>query len=375
VRALVVLAQPPTLEGNAPGRCAAALLRGLAANGIDVEAVAARQFFAGEDTVPPDLEVEVLDVADDARGARSQLRRLYRPRSSLLGPFSERVRERAWDFDVVHLEETETAWCDLGVERPSSLHMHFRVLRDRPVPAPWRHEFRFLAEFAAAELFAARRHRFLVANSDRVAASLRRLNRKAEVVVAPLALGPEQYAPAELDGPPAAGLIGSGDWPPTANAIARLVDRVWPAVQREVPDARLTIAGRKTATLAPKPTAGSIEFVGEVDSAATFLAGLSVLLYPVERGSGMKVKVLEALASGVPVVTTEEGAEGIAPTDGIVVVPDDDGLASAAADLLRDPTERKERGRAGRDTFLARYTPKAATAPLASFFRRMAENR
>lgn len=374
MKALIVLAQPPTLEGNAPGRCAAALLRGLPLHGVDVQALAARQFFADDSPVPDDLPVEVVDVRSQSKRRFEQLARLRRPRGALVGPFSDRVRALAPDYDVVHLQETETAWCDLGVERPSSLHMDFRVLRDRPVPAPWRHEFRFLAEYAAAEVVAARRHRFLVANSSRVADSLRRLNRKAEVVVVPLSLDPAAYGTAPLDGPPVAGIIGSGDWPPTASAIARLVRRVWPLVRRDVPEARLLIAGRATGALAvPGAAALGIEFVGEVDSAAGFLSRLSLLLYPVERGSGMKVKVLEAMACGVPVVTTKDGAEGVAPTPGVVVRASDEELARAAAEVLRDARARTERGAASRGVFLERFAPEPATAPLAELFVRMAE--
>jgi len=369
-----VLAQPPALEGNAPGRCAVALLRGLASHGVDVQALAAHQFFSGGGAVPDDLRVEVVDVRDRLERRFAQLARLRRPRGSLIGPFSDRVRALAPGFDVVHLEETGTAWCDLGVDRPSSLHMHFRVLRDRSVPVPWRHEFRFLVESAAAEVVAARRHRFLVANSPSVADSLRRLNRKAEVVVVPLTLDPVHYEPAPLDGPPIVGIIGSGNWPPTANAIVRLVHRVWPMIRREVPDARLLIAGRSTAALAVPGAAGSgIEFVGEVDSAADFLARLSLLLYPLERGSGMKVKVLESMACGVPVVTTADGAEGVAPTPGVVVRVSDGELAAAAAGILRDAHERAERGAAARAAFLERFAPGPATAPLAALFARMAE--
>ncbi len=374
MKALVVLAQLPTLEGTAPGRCAVALLRGLALHGVDVRALAARQFFADDDPVPDDLRVEVVDVRGRPERSHAQLARFRRPRGALVGPFSDRVRALAPDFDVVHLEQTETAWCDLGVDRPSSLHMHFRALRDRSVPAPWRHEFRFLAEYAAAEVVAARRHRFLVANSPPVADSLRRLNRKAEVVVVPLTLDPAHYEPAPLDGPPVAGIIGSGDWPPTANAIVRLVHRVWPLVRREVPDARLLVAGRATGAFAVPGAAGlGIEFVGEVDSAAAFLGELSLLLYPVERGSGMKVKVLEAMACGVPVVTTTDGAEGVAPTPGVAVHASDAELAAAAARILRDARERAERGAAARTAFLERFAPGPATAPLAELFVRMAE--
>jgi glycosyltransferase involved in cell wall biosynthesis len=374
MKALVVLAQPPTLEGNAPGRCAVALLRGLAAHGVEVEALAARQSFSADDAVPDDLRVEVVDI----RNLPDQpfLGRLRRPRGTLLGPLSDRLHERASEFDVIHLEETETAWCDLGIEQPSSLHMHFRVLRDRRIPPPWRHEFRFLGEYATAELVAARRHKFLVANSQRIADSLHRLNRKAEVVVVPLTLDPEHYHRAPLDGPPVAGIIGSGDWPPTANAVARLAHRVWPLVRREVRDARLVIAGRGTERLAvPDAEERGLDFVGEVPSAASFMEQLSMLLYPVERGSGMKVKVLEALACGVPVVTTKDGAEGVAENAGVQVDATDAEIAASAVGILRDEGERRERGAAGYSAFVELYSPRPAARPLAELFARMAERR
>jgi len=89
----------------------------------------------------------------------------------------------------------------------------------------------------------------------------------------------------------------------------------------------------------------------------------------------MKVKVLEALACGVPVVTTTTGAEGIHANDGILVEGDDDRLAAAAASILRDESERRDRGTAARAAFTERYTPGPATEPLVELFSAMAAAR
>jgi glycosyltransferase involved in cell wall biosynthesis len=372
VKALVVLTQPPAPEGGAPGRCAIGLLRGLEAHGVGVRALAARQHFALPGEPPPGLPVEVVPVAPPPPGWRSRLRRLRRPRGDLArGEFGARVREAARGVDIVHLEETETAWCDEGVTRPSLVHLHYLVLRDRSLGAPWRRTFRDTVELALAERAAVRRHRYLVASSPLVADALRERAPGAEVVLAPLSLDAGLYEPASLDTPPVAGIVGTGTWPPTREAVERLVGRVWPQVRRLAPDARLLVAGRGMDFLAGRDLGPGVELRGEVPSGRELLRGLSVLLFPLDRGSGMKVKTLEAIASGVTVVTTPAGAEGIEPGAGLVIEEDDERLAAAAASVLLDPDERRERGIAGRATFERLYTPEPATRPLVELYERM----
>jgi glycosyltransferase involved in cell wall biosynthesis len=118
-----------------------------------------------------------------------------------------------------------------------------------------------------------------------------------------------------------------------------------------------------------------VELLGEVQSSREFLRGLSVLVFPLERGSGMKVKVLESMASGVPVVTTAAGAEGVEANSGVIVEAGDEELAAAAARLLLDPVERRERGAAARSTFERLYSPKPATEPLLDLYDRLAHPR
>jgi glycosyltransferase involved in cell wall biosynthesis len=280
------------------------------------------------------------------------------------------VHELARDADVVHLEETETAWCDRGIATPSVLHLHYLVRRDRDLGAPWQRQFRDVLEQRRAEWTALRTHRHLVASSPLVAEELRRDAPGAEVVLAPITLDPSLYPPAPLDGPPVAGIIGTAAWPPTAEAMRELVDTVWPLIRRRVPEARLIIAGRGTGALGL--VGPGVEVRGEVESASAFLHGLSVLLFPQRRGSGMKVKALEAIASGVPVVTTAAGAEGIAPNDGVIVSEEPAVLADAAVELFADADARRERGAAALAAFAAGYAPGPATRPLVELYSRLA---
>jgi glycosyltransferase involved in cell wall biosynthesis len=83
---------------------------------------------------------------------------------------------------------------------------------------------------------------------------------------------------------------------------------------------------------------------------------------------------LEAIASGVPVVTTPAGAEGIDAGDGIVIESEDSRLALSAPQILRDATKRRQRGSVARSAFERRYAPEPATAPLIDLYRRMASS-
>jgi glycosyltransferase involved in cell wall biosynthesis len=370
----VALTQPPLAEGGAPGKCAIGLLRGLEAHGLDVRAIAARQSFALPGEPPADLPVEIVPAPPEPPGLRTHARAYLRPRGELgRGPFAERFREVAAAADVAHLEETETAPAGQRLATPSVVHVHYLARRDRDLGPPWRRQFREVGLFALSERNALRGGHHLVASSPVVADALRTATGR-EVVVAPLSLDPSLYPRAPLDGPPVAGIIGTASWPGTASALRRLA-RVWPLIRREVPDARLAIAGRGTERLSELGELPGVELQGEVESATEWLGHLSVLLFPIDRGSGVKVKVLEAIASGIPVVTTSHGAEGIDADGGVVVADDDAGLARAAAAILRDEAERRERGAAAHAAFVARYAPAPATAPLVELYRRIARQR
>jgi glycosyltransferase involved in cell wall biosynthesis len=371
MRVVVVLSQPPLPEGGAPGKTAVGLLRGLIAHGVDVRGVAARQHFALPGAVPDDLPVEVVPV-DPPPKWQARKDKYRRPRGELArGRFAERVRELAEGADVLHLEETDTAWCDLGVRTPSLVHLHYRVRVDRSYGPPWRRQFRDVLEFAAAERAAIRRHRHLVASSPLVAAALRRDAPGSEVVVAPLSLDPACYEAAPLE-EPVAGLIGTAAWPPTAAAMRTLAGEIWPTVRRHAPDARLVVAGRGVDRLG-LDAGPAVEVLGAVPSARAFMDGLSVLLFPLYRGSGVKVKVLEAIAAGVPVVTTPAGAEGIEAPGGVFVHTDPARLAALAGELLRDDGRRRDAGAAARAAFDQRYAPEPATRPLVELYGRIVD--
>jgi glycosyltransferase involved in cell wall biosynthesis len=368
VKALVVLASPPHPEGDAPSRCAVGLLQGLLSHGVDVRAIAARQHFAAGRAAEAPVPVEVVDVAPEPPVV-ARWNGLRRPLSELgRGLFDRRVRELAAEVDLVHLDQSVMAWSASRVPVPRLISLHYRARLDRGFGRPGSRQSRQVLEFVRLERAAVRRHRYLVATTPEVAATMPRRARPEPVVVS-LTVDPHGYEPAPPPDRPTAGFIGTASWPPTA--VERLTGSVWPAVRRAAPQAQLVVAGRGSREVPALHDVPGATLLGEVPSASGFLNQLSLLLYPVPRGSGMKVKVLESLACGVPVVTTRAGAEGFEPSEGIVVEQEPERLAAAAASILTDGDERHERALAARRLFDEHHRPHPATLPLVRLYRRM----
>ncbi len=378
LRVLVVLPFPPLAEGGAASRAAIGMLHGLAAHGVDLHVLAAdlrndmRRDTRGE--LADGLPIELSAIPHPSR-ARTRWLRFKRPYGLLTTTaFAPLVRERAREADVVHFVELAAASLIPLVDRPAVAQIHCLTRRDRDVRPPWTSDGRTTLELLRAERRLFRQARWLLVNSHEVANPLARMAPDAHVAVAPLPLDPASYAPrAPLDAP-IAGLIGTAVWPPTANAVERLLTSVWPRVLERRPDARLLLAGfgMEREAFAHLPELPGVEWRGTVASATDFLRELGVLLYPLGRGSGAKIKVLEALALGVPVVTTPDGAEGIGGRDGLVVEVDDGALADATVALLVDDTARKAAGDAALGTFVDHHAPLPATLPLLELYEQMA---
>jgi glycosyltransferase involved in cell wall biosynthesis len=153
--------------------------------------------------------------------------------------------------------------------------------------------------------------------------------------------------------------LGSLDWRPNLDAVQTLLDDVFPLVREQVPAATLAIVGRRPpewmrerAALTP-----GVELFPNVPDVRPFLAACGMLAVPLRIGGGSRLKILEALASETPVVSTPVGAEGLKLTAGRDLVLADGSAAMAAAivDGIRRPQELQETAERGREAVLARY--------------------
>lgn len=159
-----------------------------------------------------------------------------------------------------------------------------------------------------------------------------------------------------------------------ANRIAALdlVREVLPRIQQHVPRACVMILGRDPANEVRALTSESVIVTGSVPSMPDALRQAAIELAPMSVGTGMKNKVLEAMAVGLPVVTTPAGIAGLGAGDGVIVGDDFDALAQAAIPLLRDPALRADLGSKARARVRHYFSWEASAARLEALWNELA---
>lgn len=154
--------------------------------------------------------------------------------------------------------------------------------------------------------------------------------------------------------------LGSLDWRPNLDAVTLLLNAVWPRVRAEVPHASLAIVGRKPPDWLRRQVAGrpGVRLYADVPDVRPFLATCGLLVVPLRVGGGSRLKILEALAMGTPVVSTRLGAEGLALTPGrdLTVTDTPEELPTAVIRTVRYPEEARDQAENGRRVVLARYS-------------------
>jgi GT2 family glycosyltransferase/glycosyltransferase involved in cell wall biosynthesis len=130
---------------------------------------------------------------------------------------------------------------------------------------------------------------------------------------------------------------------PNVWALEWFLDRVLPRVVAVNPDARLVVAGSEMPPGLVRDRA-NVEVLGFVPDIAEVLGRYAVFVCPILSGSGVRVKLLEAFACGIPVVSTRLGAEGLAEKDGEYcrLVDDPKAFAEAIAEIFADPQRAGE---------------------------------
>jgi polysaccharide biosynthesis protein PslH len=152
---------------------------------------------------------------------------------------------------------------------------------------------------------------------------------------------------------------GTLDFRPNVDAVLWFVREVLPRVRARRPDVRLLVVGKRPApALQRLADEGALLLTGELSDVRPYLAGAAVYVVPMRIGGGVRLKLLEALALELPVVSTSMGAEGLAGLSAgeqCLLADDAAGFAEATLRLLGDPALGRRLGAAGRVLACLRY--------------------
>jgi polysaccharide biosynthesis protein PslH len=168
--------------------------------------------------------------------------------------------------------------------------------------------------------------------------------------------------------------VGTMESRPNLDAARLLLDSIFPTVRARHPAAKLVLVGRrppKWLVEQVKATPGAA-LHADVPDVRPFLARSGVLAVPLRIAGGSRIKILEALAAGLPVVSTRVGAEGLALTAGrdLVVVERVEDMAEALCQGLTDPAALHEKTEHGRQVARERYDWDALAEKLETVWER-----
>jgi glycosyltransferase involved in cell wall biosynthesis len=388
LRIVLVLLEAPVPFGHAASRWSYVLLRELMSRGHDVTCFAAcsnesemseaRRLFPSHQY---DLRLYPFPTYS---GWQSKLRTFLQPYSYMYSPELQRDLEKELKrgYDILHLEQLWTGW--LGIERVERAVVNVLCLTSVDSQFysgnNWRSVLRRILLDVRAERRLLRGFPNIMTLSDRLRHEIERISPTSRISVVPLGLDaslyefiPDQQRTTE----PVISVIGSMNWYPTYSAAVRLLTRLWPEIKRRLPDARVQLVGwNARSALREFENLPDIEIAENVPDTQSYFQRTGVLLYAPERGTGMKVKVLEAFAFGVPVVTTSEGVEGIPAIDGVHagITEDDAGLIVRTVRLLQDQVLQNRQRASARALLESHCGPQVTVDAVENVYRLMVNN-
>ncbi len=167
----------------------------------------------------------------------------------------------------------------------------------------------------------------------------------------------------------AVAFIGAMDWMPNREGVEWFIANVWPRVREQVPGAVFYLAGRNFPDEIKQLNVPGIKVVGEVPDAKQFVTSKAISIVPLFAGSGMRVKIIEAMALGRAIISTSVGAESIAYTNGsdILIANDVAAFTNAIVSVLTQPQQRLTLGQNAQQLVNNRYDNRKICSAIIDF--------
>ena len=197
------------------------------------------------------------------------------------------------------------------------------------------------------------------------------LNCKVPLITIPFGIDLEKYKYVEKENCTFKDLfhIGAMNWAPNKEAINWMLDEIWPDLSKL--DVKMHLAGRETPDSLKKLADDKLKVYGDVESAIDFMNAHDVMIVPLLSGSGMRVKIIEAMALGKVVITTSVGGEGIDYVNGeqLLIADTPVEFVHHVKQLIEDPENGKRIGKNARILVEKKYNNSEIIENLLSFYR------
>jgi sugar transferase (PEP-CTERM/EpsH1 system associated) len=214
--------------------------------------------------------------------------------------------------------------------------------------------------------------------SEQDAERLRAVNSSARIQVVENGVDIDYYTgPDEAKTKTRIVFVGSMDYHANIEAAISFAKKIWPAVHEKHPELSFTIVGRNPpSTVRELATISGVEVTGSVEDVRPYYREAAMAVVPLNVGGGSRLKILEAMAASVPVVSTAQGAEGLQVHDGEnILLSDSNELAKAIIGLMDRPELRAKIVSGGRRLVTARYDWSQLGSTLFEYYRELLAER
>ena len=167
--------------------------------------------------------------------------------------------------------------------------------------------------------------------------------------------------------------IGTMNWYPNEESIKWLISEVWPVVTKKLPGIELHLAGRYMPDWMLKLSIPHITVDGEVPDVWEYMQKYSVMVVPLFSGSGIRIKIVEAMAAGKAIITTAIGAEGINYENGqdLLIAKDARSFTDAIVKLCNDKSLRDSLGKNARMLIAKEHDNNKLMLKLTAFYNEL----
>jgi len=383
LKVIVVLYEPPYPFGRAPSRWYYVLLRELARDGHKVvcfcayenkkEVEEARKFF------PEGLvDLRFFPFPERKRNIFQKVKSILVPSKYYFSDnfINEYEREIKKGYDILHIEQNWAGYLGLEYKR-SIVSIHYLMSIDMENSLPKDLKERIIKhQMLRRERKLLSRYKNIRVLTERLKRKVSEINPSANIFTLPLAVDHTLYPMSPFqDNNKIFGMIGSILWSPGYSAAMTLLKDIFPRVKQRVKEAKLLIAGWGAEEKLSQFKGNDIIIKGNVESPEEFFSKASVLVYCPSRGSGMKVKVMESMLYGIPVVTNSEGIEGLEVENGrhCFFSGNLDCLVDNIVDLINDDNLKKKLREEARSLIEKRYSPEAIMPEVYKIYKNIIE--